>query len=297
MSDINSFVGYEGDINSFGGSAGAGGPHAAHALSFESDEAGNRLTISFEGTREQLFGMLNGSKFFSTWNGAGADSFPAGGSTTSNLGYSYPYLARARIRRVRGPVCEAAFMIHQVRVAGRWGLDFAEISKPILAWFRPGTNSADTNERNRPDLQKIKIWQKLGAENPASPDYSDFKADGKKMSGATLTLAKMIYRGIESFPVYMPVVTWQCRVLDPPDVNIYMVGNQMAEVAAPNGIEEIGSKNFLGNINALTSPWTGEPFRWVRSGSRVTTNPDATYMWTMQFLAVEKADSDLYPEE
>jgi len=288
MSDIH-------ELGRGGGTDGAGDPHAAHALTFESDEAGNSLNFSFEGTREALFNQLKGSKFFSPWNGPGVDAFPAGGSTTSGLGYSYPYLARARVRRVRGPVCEASFMIHQVRVAGRWGLDFAELSKPILAWSRPGTKSDD--EKSRPDLQKIKVWKKLGEENPASPDYSGFKVDGKKMSDATLALAKMMYRGIESFPVYMPVVTWQCRVFDPPDVNIYMVGNQMDEVSAPNGIEEIGSKDFIGNINALTSRWTGDPFRWVRSGSRVTTNPDATYMWTMQFMAIEKADKDLYPEE
>lgn len=272
-------------------------PHPSHGLSYTSSEAGNSLSVQFEGTRTELFELLKGHQFFKPWNGHGKDAFPEGGSTTSGSGWSYPYLARAAIRRVRGPTCQAEFVVNQVRVAGVWGLDFAEISKPIMAWFAPGTSPGDTSEDNRPNGQKIRAWKKLGEEDPSSPDYNDFKADGAALVGATLKLAKMIYRGIESFSVYVPVVTWQCKVFDPPDVTLYPVGNQLSDVAAPFGIKELGEKDFLGNINALTSRWTGERYIWVRSGSKVATNPDATYMWTMQFMAAEQADSDLYPKE
>lgn len=289
MSDIHSFAG--------GKDGGAESPHPSHSLQLVTNEGGNMLTVSFEGTRAELFEKLKSSTFFKTWDGQGVDAFPEGGSTTSGAGWSYPYLARAVVRRVRGPVCQADFIVNQVRIAGIWGLDFAEISKPILAWYVPGTSPDDNDEKNRPNVAKIRAWMKLGEENPASPDYAGYKVDGEKLKDATLKLAKMIYRGVESFSVYAPVVTWQCRLFDPPDVGIYPVGNRMDEIQAPHGIKEIGEKDFLSHINNLTSPWTGEKYVWVRSASKVATNPDATYTWTMQFLAVESADEDLYPKE
>lgn len=289
MSDIHSFAG--------GKNGGAESPHRSHPLQLVTNEGGNTLTVSFEGTRAELFEKLKSSTFFKTWDGDGADAFPEGGSTTSEAGWSYPYLTRAIIRRTIGPVCQADFVVNQVRIAGIWGLDFAEISKPILAWYKPGTAPKDNDENNRPDVAKIRAWMKLGEENPASPDYAGYKVDGTELAGATLTLAKMIYRGVESFSVYAPVVTWQCRLFDPPDIGTYPVGNRVDEIQAPHRIKEIGNKGFLSHINNLSSKWTGERYIWVRSGSKVATNPDATYMWTMQFLGVEKADEDLYPKE
>lgn len=285
------------DTNTFAGEGPGASPHLTREFSADSNEQGNTLVLPFEGTRAELFEKLKGSEFFKQWNGEGADAFPSGGSTTSGTGYSIPYLSRVRIRRTRGPVCLAEFVINQVRVRGIWGLDFAEISKPILAWYRPGTPPEDDDENNRPSGQKIREWMKLGNDNPASPDYNGFMINGEKLEGATLTLAQMIYRGVESFSVWVPVATWQCRVFDPPDISLYPVGNQISELAAPHGIMELGDKDFLSHMNGLTSRWSGEPWIWVRTASRVATNPDGTYIWTMQFTAAEKADEDLYPKE
>lgn len=268
----------------------------SHPLTLAQNEGGNSLVVSWTGPVEDLKEKLRSIQFFKPYDGEGSDLFPSGGSTTSGAGWSYPFAARASMSRERGPVARLDVTIMQVRIAGAWGLDFVEVQKPILAWRAPGTPSGSTDEKDVPDVAKLKAWMKLGEEDPSNDDYAGFKVDGVALVKATKTVAEMIYKGVEVYSVYLPVATWQCRVFDPPDVSIYLPG-KIVELAAPHGIAEIGDKAFTSHLSALASPWTGENYKWLRSGSRVAQNPDGTYLWTVTFQAVEDADSDLYPSE
>lgn len=290
MSDMHEFAGPGSE------SGGVEDPHLTKIAGAVENEAGRKLVVSWQGTYTKLLQLLWGFKFFTPWSGAGADKLPAGGSNTSTLGWSYPFASAASIRREEGGVGVLELTITQARVQGVWGLDFAEVSKPIISWRTPGTPRSYTGSGKVPDVATVRAWQKLGAANPAADDYVNFRVDGVKMSGATLKLAQMIYRGIESYVVYVPVVTWQCRVFEPPDISIFPMGQQLDGISAPHGIPDLGEKQFVDNINGLVSPWTTEPYIWVRTANKVSTNADGTFTWLMQFTAAEKADSDLYPE-
>lgn len=270
-------------------SAAASGAHLTVQKTFATGEAGNTLTLSYQGPYADLLDLVNSIAFFESYSGDGAEDFPEGNSTTSGAGWSYPFASRAIIRRGNGDVSMLDLTVQQVRLAGIWGLDFAEVSKPILSW-RPPTG-------DEPNVQLVKQWMKLGEENPASPDYNSFKVEGVSLSGSTLTLAQKIYAGVETYSVYAPVVTWQCRLFGPPDVTLYPVGVQMSEISAPHDIGELGSKDFESTLNGLSDPQSGEPYVWVRSASKVSTNTDGTFTWFMQWQAVNAADADLYPEE
>lgn len=269
----------------------------SHPLTLAQNEGGNTLVVSWTGEVDALKEKLNSIQFFRKYDGQGASLFPEGGSTTADCAWTYPFAARASIVRENGPVARLDLTVLQVRKGGVWGLDFVEVQRPILSWRKPGAKPSDTDEKSVPNVAKLKAWMKIGEEDPTNADYAGFKVDGEDLKDATKTVAEMIYKGVETYPVQLPVATWQCRVFDPPDVQSNLPGKLMNELKAPHGIKEIGEKGFLDNLIRLSSPWTGENFKWLRSGNRVAQNPDGTYLWTVTFQAVEDADSDLYPSE
>ena len=88
-----------------------------------------------------------------------------------------------------------------------WNLDFMEIQKPIRAWHADAEN-----EEDRPDLFALASWERLKDLDGAWKAYQGFytsteMSSSTQLTGATLTLAQKILKGVEAFNVYAPILT------------------------------------------------------------------------------------------
>lgn len=159
-----------------------------------------------------------------------------------------------------------------------WGLEMAEIQKPIRAW--------KADEDDPPDLEEIEAWEQIKSTNPAA--YKDYKWNGSTaMTGNTLLLAKKIQKGIQYFPLFAPVITCTERLTSATTAGITI---------GPFG-KQITSTAIVAS-DSTTHPFTSlASYIFIKTCDRLVGALDGTYTRTQTWTGAEAWDTDLYPSE
>lgn len=285
-----------------GGTIGGGGEDApdTHLA------PGRRLTFGLQGNREEVvyqgdYAALR-TLADSVEIGKVIDAAPSGGtggvettlpqgsadsesSTGGSTGVGYAKPFNVQLSRTNGNRGQLVVSFSQNRQVALWTVDFVEVSKPIRTWH------ADKPE-GKPDLAQIRQWEQNETANPGL--YWAFKKDAANaLTGDTLELAKMISQGIDTYSLYVPVVTCTVNLAEPPD----LLGNAPGVIddpAAPNGWRDANDHRGADIIGNLVNPRTGTEYEWLLSAVKVSTNSDGTYQLTKSWQAADSIDERLY---
>ena len=175
------------------------------------------------------------------------------------------FLASAELTALNGKRGRLSLTIakHQENVEV-WGLEPAEIQKPIRTWMADAQNTAD-----RPDLTLLDNWAAQAGNQALADDYHNYKWNGQELQGNTRKLAEMIRQGIESYLVYTPVVTCVTRLNEIPD--------------------DIGED--LGKIVTKLADLAED---WLKTADRIQGALDGTFTRTQQWTGADKWNENLY---
>lgn len=175
-----------------------------------------------------------------------------------------------------------------------WGLDFMEIQKPIRTWH------ADKGGEEKPDLNKLRAWERMGENEATWKEYDDYVWDSgggpnnpskpnAKLEGATLTLAKMIREeGIESYAVYTPVLTKTSVTGDLSEFSD--IGRDIGKIGAPDAGSAEGNMGSLA-VATIIKNLGGE---WLKTADRLQGAMDGTFQRIEIWTGAEKWNPNLY---
>ena len=137
-------------------------------------------------------------------------------------------------------------------------------------------------------------WQQNKDNNPTT--YAEFKTgDGTELTGETKKLAEMMYKGIDHYPVYIPVVSITLKTGDPPQLGLYPIGSLHAEPEVPFGWDLAGESDMDEIISGVKDSETGEKFAyWIITSSRSAANSDGTFSWTIQYQGATSIETELF---
>ena len=266
---------------------------------------GRRLTFGLQGNREEVVYQgdyaalrtladsveIGKSITSASSDGTGVENtLPQGSddsesSTGSSAGVGYAKAFNMVLTRTNGNRGRLVVSFSQNRQVALWTVDFVEVSKPIRTWH------ADKPE-GKPDLAQIRQWEQNETANPGL--YWEFKKDSANaLTGDTLELAKMISQGIDTYSLYVPVVTCTVNLSQPPDLADHVPG-KIETPAAPNGWKDANEKDAEDIIGTLVNPRTNQAYQWLLCASKVNTNSDGTYLWTKSWQAADSIDERLY---
>ena len=282
------------------GSGGGGGGDDAHltvrARLSASPQSRSEIQ-AWEGSEEKITDMFRSLKV-GQYDGdvaAMARFLPEGGSVTQGLDYGYTYISNMSAPRRNGKTWTMDVALTQLKHVALWTMDFAEIAKPIQTWrqdFPP-------DDENRPSLPMLRKWERARD----IQDWDDFDTyrtiDGEALTGATLTLAKMIReQGVEMYTVHAPVATLMMRYIDVwPGVG-KLLDKQFSDLPGlPSGWVEIGAGRD--NMEAACSFPDGAGGEvsgsWLCTGDRENPNADGSKTRTVQFTGALAINENIYP--
>lgn len=199
-------------------------------------------------------------------SGINADDIPEG------------FLASAELTALNGKRGRLTLTIakHQDGVEV-WGLEPAEIQKPIRTWKADAENTSD-----RPDLALLDNWAAQAGNQALAEDYNNYRWNGQELSGNTRALAEMIRQGIESYLVYTPVVTCVTRLNEIPDD----IGEDLGKICVPKS-KDSDMKDAVTKLAALAEDW-------LKTADRIQGALDGTFTRTQQWTGADKWNENLY---
>lgn len=167
-----------------------------------------------------------------------------------------------------------------------WNLDFLEIQKPIRNWKADAENPDD-----RPNMTDLAAWERLKTLDGAWEAYSGFyksteMSSSTQLSGNTLKLARKIFRGIEAFSLYTPVLT---RVSVVNDLSaLEGLGKDIGTVCAPTGGDDIVGSLDLNTLTSMAK-------QWLKTADRLQGALDGSFQRVEVWTGADMWDGDLYP--
>ena len=271
-----------GGLDSLGGiglgnGGSASGEHLTVSKEISLGPVVNRKVETWQGPFDKLLGKAKAYVI-----GAYVDDgdLPSGGSDTQGGGCGYAFVSDVKLSREKGGVGRLVVTYSQNRQLVFVSVDNTEVQRPIKTW------KADA-EDDAPDLAKIREWE--AKEETNYSDYASFKGLG----GNTKKLAEMIFKGIEHYSVYAPVVTLTATTFSFPQTDLVRIGGAYAEPKFPypwdlaHGISQSSLTQYLKKTS-------NDDYKWVLVSSRSTLNADGTYQWVLQYQACDSVEEELF---
>ena len=289
-----------GGINVDGGGISGGGGSSLHLtytarLFGEATRRGE--TQTWEGEQDAVVEKF---KQLKVGNPAEETKFIGG----ADDGWGTPYVGEVQAPRRQGKTWAMQVTVVQLRKVFVWTLDFAEIAKDIRTWRQDAASDDGEPQPAVPDLTKLAQWEKA-KDIQDWDDYDAFKTvDGVPLEDATLDLARMIKKGIESYTIHTPVPTMTMRYYDEiRDVGRLLDCYLTALPNGPEGWKELGGANIHEQLQELTyNHNTGIPdigtisYKWLCVADRATPNGDGSSTRTIQFMRADKVEEQLYAQ-
>ena len=192
------------------------------------------------------------------------------------------------LNRANGGSGELELEITGFRKVCVFGYDFTVVSKPIMAFRYNGETNEQVNERAR----KLQAWQDMRGQSQYNMEYTEFQYyDGNKnlhsLTGHDLDIAKKIVHGIESFDMYIPVIT--CT-----RTSAHAFTDKLNYIGHPDTPAVPAGWSCHGDPGQLASYVSIKP-QWVKTADVISTNPDSSFTRREQWTGVDELDYDLYP--
>ena len=220
--------------------------------------------------------------------------------TAADGDWGTPFVGGVQAPRRHGNTWSMQVTVVQLRKCVLWTLDFAEIQKDIRTWMQNIPVTEDQSDFTSPDLSKLAQWERAKTIQDWD-DYDNFKTvDGEELEGRTRDLAKMIYKGIESYTIHTPVPTLSMRYFDEVEGTGALLDKYL--LALPTGPQdwvELGGANIHGQLDALKRVYTTGgtvEYKWLCISDKATPNGDGSCTRTIQFMRVDDVELDLYSQ-
>ena len=206
---------------------------------------------------------------------ATAASWQVGITTAANntgfVGFPAGYVSAVELQALKGGRGRLIISTAQQDDVAVWGLEMAEIQKPIRTWKANAENEAD-----RPDLALLANWESQAGKQGLESEYNAYRYNGTDLSGNTKTLAQMIREeGIDHYAVYTPIITLTTRHNGLPSG----VGSNIGKIESPTGAPE-----------GLTSIAT----EWLKTADRIQGSIDGVYTRIQQWTGADVWNKNLY---
>lgn len=264
--------------------APSSGPSLTYRKEIRIDSTTATKTETWTGEYDKLLEKAKGYVFGSVVSDS--DLF-TGGSDTQGGGWSYSTITNVSLSRGRGKVGTLIVVTSQWKQEVLVSIDHVEISRPIMTWKQDAKSNDD-----RPDLVIISKWKKL--EDTAWEDYAAFKVDGEVLKDATKDLAEMIFKGIESYTIYAPVVSLTMRTFGPPDLSLKPIGSVHGSIDCPYPWNAARNVDIADVVRDCKNPVSGKEWNWLVASSRSTPSADGSYTWIIQYQGIDDIDSKIY---
>lgn len=206
---------------------------------------------------------------------ATAASWQVGITTAANntgfVGFPAGYVSAVELQALKGGRGRLIISTAEQDDVAVWGLEMAEIQKPIRTWKANAENKAD-----RPDLALLANWESQAGKQGLESEYNAYKYNGKVLEGNTLTLAKMIREeGIDHYAVYTPIITLTTRHNGLPSGVGSNIGKIETPADAPEGLTSIATE-------------------WLKTADRIQGSIDGVYTRIQQWTGADKWNTNLY---
>ncbi len=232
-------------------------------------------TVVYQGDWDKIKATIENLKVGTT----GKQNSSAGGNAIDGFNKDNDFIAGAVATRRQGGLGTLQVTFSRRDQIETWNLDYLEIQKPILNWH--------ADQKDGPDLQQLRKWQRLESVDGAWEAYSNFLTEvgdeGSKLTGDTLKLAEKILKGVDYFSVYTPVLTRTSVVTDLESLTLGGVG----KIGEPSG-----SDTAAGNVDL--SKLTDLAKEWLKTADRLQGAVDGTFQRVEQWTGADKWDEDLY---
>lgn len=231
-------------------------------------------TVVYRGAWDSLSQAAKDLKVGTT----GMQNSSAGGNSLPGFNPQREYIAGVVATRQQGGLGTLQVTLSARDEIETWSLDFLEVQKPIINWH--------FDKENGPDIGQLRKWQRLESVDGAWEAYSNFLTEvgdeGSKLTGDTLALAEKIYKGVEYFSVYTPVLTRTSVVPNLEKIELGGIGT----IGAPSANNPAGGLN----ISSLTKLAKA----WLKTADRLQGAIDGTFQRVEQWTGADKWDPDLY---
>lgn len=219
-------------------------------------------SVAFIGDYEEL------SKKAAAWQ-VGITSSETTGS--SFQGFPAGYVSAVELQALKGGRGRLIISTAQQDDVSVWGLEMAEIQKPIRTW-----KANEKKEEDRPDLALLANWESQAGKQGLEGEYNAYRYNGTGLSGNTLTLAKMIREeGIDHYAVYTPIITLTTRHNGIPSG----VGSNIGKIESP--------ADAPGDLSAIAT-------EWLKTADRIQGSIDGVYTRIQQWTGADKWNTNLY---
>lgn len=198
-------------------------------------------------------------------------------------------VAAARVARGSAGLAEMTVTFLDPIDVKYWSLDFVPVTKDIHSW-----KADDKDEDKRPDLSQIVRWEQCGANGDLESYNSYLPGPGEPaMEGNTLTLAKKIRKGVQSYTIHTPVIT---ITIVKSDIYDYLAtGPIIDNVYSGSSVGETIVGSDAGSFPVLQA--TSLKDKWMLTSHRISGNPDGTFNCVQQWTGVDDVDPDLYDSQ
>lgn len=209
----------------------------------------------------------------------GTQNSSAGGNHLPDFNPDREYIAGVVATRQQGGLGTLQVTFSARDEIETWSLDFLEVQKPIINWH--------FDKENGPDIGLLRKWQRLESVDGAWEAYSNFLTEvgdeGSKLTGDTLKLAEKIYKGVEYFSVYTPVLTRTSVVPNLEKIELGGIGT----IGAPSGSDDKAGGVDISSLTKLAK-------EWLKTADRLQGAIDGTFQRIEQWTGADKWDPDLY---
>lgn len=199
--------------------------------------------------------------------------------------------------RKQGNLGELALTIAYIRpdVTKKWfvSLDSVAIPKDIRTWI-PLKSDGTPDTANAPDISLIGRWEALQStdtEHYAQFEYKTSESEYHSLTGSTLELAKMIYKGISTYTIHAPVITASWYEFSDADFYAYEIDKQLGKPRLLQDIIEnaIGEMNWTDIFENLNVEW------FIQTDYKVTGQANGLFQVVVRWMGATDIDENLYP--
>lgn len=192
-------------------------------------------------------------------------------NNTGFVGFPDGYVSAVELQALKGGRGRLIISTAQQDNVAVWGLEMAEIQKPIRTW-----KANEEKEADRPDLALLANWESQAGKQGLESEYNAYKYNGTGLSGNTLILAKMIREeGIDHYAVYTPIITLTTRHNGLPSG----VGSNIGKIETPTDAPS--------DLTAIAT-------EWLKTADRIQGSIDGVYTRIQQWTGADKWNTNLY---
>ena len=207
----------------------------------------------------------------------------------------------ARMSRAQAGRGQLTMTIAGIRNLCVWGLDFTEVSKDIRTWHQD-----EEDESKKPVLSIISAWEALKGDTANIQNYQQFKYyDGSSLKeiekdSPTRKLATMMYHGIESYSIHIPVISCQATSVSLEDITPECWGSVGENLSKENVPEDPPVFDHLSDADCATilegvgKNKDGKDREWLMTADRLTINGDGTFVRNLQWTGLDFIEPLLY---